>query len=149
MSFSSPATRASLLLAIFATLLCHIVILGAFARFVHKQAQHRILMPEHYDVQVVTADDYRRLADPAVRKLTLEDGSTIEKARVWDDVVLPGYKPTRDGGHYVLVTTLGTAHLLGYLEPPLLLLGIFAACGVIASGWNAKLLAREATAGKK
>jgi hypothetical protein len=58
-------------------------------RFVHRDAQHRALDPQHYIVQVVTAADYRRLADPANREVPLSDGHTIYRAPIWDKDVLP------------------------------------------------------------
>ena len=108
-------------------------------RFVHRDAQHRALDPQHYIVQVVTAADYRRLADPANREVRLSDGHTIHKAPIWDKVVLPNYKPTDDGRFYVLVTTKGTAHILPYVEGELIFFGVSLACGLFFSLWNLRL----------
>jgi hypothetical protein len=98
---------------------------------------------KYYDVQVVSAADYRRLADPAAPKVTLADGTTVEKAPAWYDLVLPGYKPTPNGDQYVLITTKGTGHVLSYLEPILMLLGTLAACGLGLSVWNLSLIQKK------
>ena len=142
---SNPVTRSTMLFAVFAVILLHIFWSWVFARYVHADAQYRTLRPEYYDVQVVTNAEYLQLADRTVPKVTLSNGSTMEKSLAWYDVVLPGYKPAPDGEHYVLVTTYGTAHVLSYLDPLLILLGCFSACGVAISLWNMTLLQKEMT----
>ncbi len=143
MKFANPATRAMLLLVTFFLLLLHIGLSWGFARFGLATAQNRTLDPKYYDVQVVSAADYRRLADPAAPKVTLADGTTVEKAPAWHDLVLPGYKPTPNGEQYVLITTKGTGHVLSYLEPILMLLGTLAACGLGLSVWNLSLIQKK------
>jgi hypothetical protein len=49
----------------------------------------------------------------------------------------------RSINHYVLVTTRGTAHVLAYIEPYLLLFSFLAGCGLIASIWNLMMMQRE------
>jgi len=139
MRFLNPATRALLVPVIFVALLTVIFWSWVFMHFVHSEAQYRLLRPEHYNVQVVTAEDYRLLADPMNREVTLSDGTTLGKAPIWDDSVLPNYKPAGNGTHYVLVTTKGTAHFLPYVSPYFLLFGFFAACGLAVSLWNLML----------
>jgi hypothetical protein len=143
MKLSNPVTRSTLLLVTFVVILMHVFWSWVFARFVHAEAQYRTLMPRYYDVQVVSAEEYQRLADRSVPKVTLSDGTTMEKAPAWYDVVLPGYKPTPDKEHHVLVTTYGTGHVLSYLEPTLLLMGTLTCCGLGLSLWNLSLLKRE------
>src|SRR5262245_32413003 len=137
----SPLGRSTLIAAIFAVLLLHIFWSWVFLRFVHYQAQYRSLAPELYDVDVLTVDDFRRLSDPAQREVKLSDGRTIFKAPVWDEIVLPKYKHTKD--HYVLVTTHGTGHVLSYVEHYFVLLAFISICGVVAALWNQRLLARD------
>ncbi len=145
MKLLSPTHRRILPFAIFVTLFFHVFWLWAFARFLHRDAQSRSLAPEHYDVQVVTAADYRRLADPAVRVVKFDDGTTLEKAPVWERIVLPNFKPTDEGKFYVLVTTKGTAHFLSYVEPHYFMIAFFAACGIAACAWNLRPSNREPT----
>jgi hypothetical protein len=145
MKLSQPTTRATLVWAVWMLLLTWICWSWVFMRFLHDDSQYRSLAPEYYDVQVVTADDYRLLADPANREVKLSDGSTVIKAEPWDRIVLPNYKETRDGQHYVLVTTKGTAHALGYVEHYFFLFGFIALCGAVASTWNTMLVSREAS----
>ena len=101
-----------------------------------RESQNRSLAPEHYTLQIVTAEYYRRLADPANRQVELADGTKYIKAPIWDELVLPNYKPTDDGRFYVLVRTNGTAHYLPQVTQDFLLIGILAACGLAASIWN-------------
>lgn len=138
MRFLNPATRRLLPAVIFAILLIVVVASWVMVRFVHRDAQYRSLAPEHYNVEVLTAADYRCLADPSNRDVTLSDGRTIQKAPIWDEVVLPNYKPTADGRCYVRVTTKGTAHLLPYVSGKFFMFGFVAACGLLASLWNLK-----------
>ncbi len=143
MKFSNPATRGMLLFAIFILLLTHIVWSWISVRFLHADSQNRILAAAYYDVQVVTGEEYQRLSDPAIRETTLSDGTTVVKAPIWDEVVLPGYKRAAHQDYYVLVTTRGTAHVLSYIEHYLLLFGSLAVCGLIASFWNLKMMQQE------
>jgi hypothetical protein len=135
----NAATRRVLPAAVFVTLLFELAAAWVIMRFVHRDAQYRLLAPDHYLVQVVTADDYRRLADPASRRVALSDGTTVEKAPVWNEIVLPNFKPTDDGRFWVLVTTKGSAHLLDYVEPNYVMFGLIAAGGLAVALWNLKL----------
>ncbi len=137
MKVFNRATRNMLPLVIFMLLLGQSLGTWILIRFALKDAQNRILKPEHYDVQVVTAEEYGELSDPEVRSVTLADGSTIIKAAAWDDNVSAGYKPTATD-QYVLVTTKGTAHVIAYLEPYLVMFSFLAGCGFLASVWNLK-----------
>ena len=136
MRFLTPATRRLIPFAIFAVLLINVASQWVMMAFVHRDAQYRLLAPEHYKVQVLTPADYHLLADPSNRDVVLSDGTTLHKAPVWDKIALPNYKPTDDGKFYVLVTTKGTAHLLSYVGPHFLIIGFIAACGLLASLWN-------------
>jgi hypothetical protein len=137
MKVFNRATRNMLPAVIFLLLLGHSLGSWILIRYMLHDAQSRILKPEHYDVQVVTAEEYGDLADPAVRIVTLADGSTISKAAAWDDIVPAGYKPTPTK-QYVLVTTKGTAHVIGYLERYLVMISFLAGCGFLASFWSLK-----------
>ena len=139
MRLLNSETRRLLPAAVFCVLLAFLVSFWIMLRFVHWDAQYRALDPRHYKIQVVTAADYVRLADPANRVVKLSDGPTIEKAPLWEEVVLRNYRPTDDGRFYVLVTTKGTAHILPYVEGDLVVFGFFAACGLFFSLWNLRL----------
>ena len=145
MKLSNPATRSALLFVTFAVILMHIFWSWVFVRFLHTEAQYRTLMPQYYDVQVVTAEEYLRLADRLIPKVTLSDGVTMEKAPAWYDLVLPGYKAVPNNESYVLVTTYGTGHVLSYIEPTLLLMGMLTCCGLGLSLWNLALLKSESS----
>jgi hypothetical protein len=148
MRFWTPITRPSLLLTGTSFALLISIICGwVFLRFLLRESQNRLLAPEHFDVQVVTADDYRRLSDPMNREVTLSDGTHIAKAPVWEEIVLPNYKATDDRRNYVLVMTRGTAHCLSYVEHDYLLFGLLAAWAVLLSFWNQRLLQRERPSG--
>ena len=99
--FSNPATRRLLPTVIFAILRSMVVASWGMMRFVLRDAQNRSLAPEHYNVEVLTTADYRRLADPSNRDVTLSDGRTIHKAPIWDQAVLPNYKSTADETCYL------------------------------------------------
>jgi hypothetical protein len=141
MRLLSPSTRRLIPTAVFAVLLCVVVSRWIMLHFVLRHTQHRSLPPQYYLVQVVTAADYRRLADPANREVRLSDGTTIRKAPIWDEAVLPNYKATDDGQFYVLVTTKGTAHVLPCVDADFFPIAFIAACGLLISLWNLKLKA--------
>lgn len=139
MRFLNPSTYRLLPSVILAMLLITVVLQWITMNVVHRDAQYRSLAPEYYLVEVLTPTDYRLLADPSNRDVVLSDGRRIEKAPVWDEIVLPNYKLTDDGKFYVRVTTKGTAHMLPYVGPHFLMLGFLAACGLLASLWNFRL----------
>lgn len=81
----SKGKRNNNLLAFFCTFaLMGIVIDTVFLRFVHYDSQYRSLNPEHYNVKVVTKEDYKQLSNP-------------------------NYKSVNNDSQYVLVTLRGTA----------------------------------------
>jgi DNA-directed RNA polymerase specialized sigma24 family protein len=139
MRLLNPSTRRLIPIAVFAVLLCVVASRWIMMHFVLRDAQYRSLDPQYYIVQVVPAADYRNLADPANREVRLSDGTTIRKAPIWDEVVLPNYRPTDDGQFYVRVTTKGTAHVLPYVDGDFLLFGFVTACGLLISVWNLRL----------
>lgn len=143
MKLSGPATRSILLFGIFAVLVMDIAVRWAFIRFVHVDAQNRILAPEHYDLEVVRGEEYRQLSDLANRETALSDGTKILNRPMWEEVVLRGYKPISNEKYYVQVTTRGTAHMISYIEPYLLSFTLIAVCGLIVSIWNLKMVQRE------
>lgn len=85
-----------------------------FGHFVLYHSQNRQLRPDDYEIRVVTAADYRSLADPSVTTVRLADGSMIGKGPAWSAT---NFKPLKDGATYALVTTKGTAHALVYTLP--------------------------------
>jgi len=133
MKLFNPATRKMLPLAIFLVLISVSVGFWVQFRFVLNNAQNRVLKPEHYEVQLVTAEEYRQISDPTVKNVPLSDGSTMSK---FDAYVPTGYKPTPTKDQYVLVTTNGTAHIIPYAEPYFVLFGFLACCGFMACIWS-------------
>ena len=138
MKLLNPATRRLIPAAVFCVLLMAVLGCWHSLQFVHWDAQYRSMDPQHYIVEVVTATDYHNLADPANREVKLSNGHTIQKAPIWEETILPKYKPTDDGRFYVLVTTKGTAHVLPYVSGYLFMFGFFAVCGLVLSLWNSR-----------
>lgn len=143
MKFSQPITRGTMLFAIFAVLLTQMLGNWLINRFMLAEGQNRILSPDHFDVQVLSDSDFLLLADPSHESVELSDGSRYEKAPVWYEVVLPGYKTVGQNNYHVLVTTKGTAHVMPYLEQLITMLGLITCCGLALSIWNLKLLQQE------
>jgi hypothetical protein len=86
-----------------------LLIQTVFMRFVHYDAQHRLLDPEHYNVKVITQDDYKQWSNPQNRSVELSNGSVITKADSWDESSLTSYKAVNNDSQYVEVTLKGTA----------------------------------------
>lgn len=85
-----------------------------FMQFVHYDSQYRLLDPKHYNVKVVSQEDYTRLSNPKNRTVKLSNGTSMTKGEIWDSRVLPKYKSVNDGEQYVLVTLRGTAPFVYY-----------------------------------
>ena len=86
-----------------------IAINTVFTQFLHYDSQYRLLNPKHYNVDVITQEDYKQLSNSENRSVKLSSGNTLIKAEVWDSLVLPKYKSVNNGTQYVLVTLRGTA----------------------------------------
>ncbi len=86
-----------------------IAINTVFMQFLLYDSQYRLLNPQHYNVDVITQEDYKQLSNPENRSVKLSSGNTLTKAEVWDSHVLPKYKSVNNGSQYVLVTLRGTA----------------------------------------
>jgi len=86
-----------------------IAINTVFIQFLHYDSQYRLLNPQHYNVDVITQEDYKQLSNPENRSVKLSSGNTLTKAEIWDSHVLPKYKSVNNGSQYVLVTLRGTA----------------------------------------
>ncbi|MHC4060215.1 MAG: hypothetical protein ACYSUC_05405 [Planctomycetota bacterium] len=80
-----------------------------FMRFVHYDSQYRLLNPEHYNVEVITEEDHKKLSNPENKSVMLSSGITLTKGDIWDSRVLPNYKSVKNASQYVLVTVKGTA----------------------------------------
>jgi hypothetical protein len=66
--------------------------------------------PKHYNVDVVTQEEYKQLSNPENRSVTLSNGKTVSgRTQAWYSDVLPMYKSVNNGSQYVLVTVRGTA----------------------------------------
>jgi len=99
-----------------------IIINAVFFCFLHYQSQYRHLDPQHYNVQVITSEDYQNLSNPENLSVKLSNGSTVtNRAESWASSVLPMYKSANYGSQYVLVTLKGTApfmtHFLSIVLP--------------------------------
>jgi len=86
-----------------------IAINTVFMQFLHYDSQYRLLNPQHYNVEVITQEDYKQLSNPENRSVNLSSGKTKTKGDTWDSHVLPKYKSVNNGSQYVLVTVKGTA----------------------------------------
>jgi hypothetical protein len=80
------------------------------ARYVLYDAQNRLLSPEHYEFEIVTAEDYALLSDETQRQ---------------------AFRPVGDGNRYLRVTTKGTAHHIERTTSDLLPIFLIAAVGLI------------------
>jgi hypothetical protein len=92
----------------------------------HYDSQNRLLPKDSYRANVITAEDYAKLQDRSVDRVNLSNGSSVtDRQPCYYESTLPNYKKV--GDHYLLVTTVGTAHyarLWIYEMGPLLLLAI-------------------------
>ena len=87
-----------------------IVVNTVFMRFLHYDSQYRVLNPAHYNVDVITQDDYQKLTDSEDQSVSLSNGKIVSgRTEAWYSDVLPKYKPVNDSSSYVLVTVRGTA----------------------------------------
>ena len=87
-----------------------IVVNTVFMRFLHYDSQYRVLNPAHYNVDVITQDDYQKLTDSEGQSISLSNGKIVSgRTEAWYSDVLPKYKPVNDSSSYVLVTVRGTA----------------------------------------
>jgi hypothetical protein len=101
-----------------------------FMRYVLYHSQNRNLRPSDYDIQVVTAEDYRSLSDPGETTVHLSDGSVLTEAVAWDPTA---FKPVQDGTLFTKVTTKGTAHILAQVLPKTTLTLIFGILGMVVT----------------
>jgi len=122
-------TTRFVMVSLFAVALAWILTGWVFARFVHYHSQNRLLTPTDYEAEVVSADDYRLLADPTTKTVELADGRRITKGEGWDSVV-PMYKPLDGATRYVRVTVKGTAPSLPVLESTLVPVAVVLVMGL-------------------
>jgi hypothetical protein len=119
----------------FVAMACQVFITWGFVGWVHYDSQYRTLSKDSYLAEVVTAEDYAKLQDHSLQEVKLSNGSTItDRQPVWYETVLPNYKEV--GNHYLLVTTVGTAHYyLRWIQDafPLMLLAVW---GLFIAGWD-------------
>ena len=87
-----------------------IIIHTVFMQFLYYDSQYRSVNPQHYNVRVITQEDYKQLSNPENRSVKLSTGETVTgRTQAWYSGVLPKYKSVNDGSQYVLVTLRGTA----------------------------------------
>jgi hypothetical protein len=86
-----------------------LVIHTVFMRFVLYDSQNRYLDPAHYDVEVVTQEDYGLLADAEKKTVELSGGRMVIKRDGWGPDMVAHYKSVDDGAKYVAVRLRGTA----------------------------------------
>jgi len=106
-----------------------------FMQFIYFDSQYRSVNPQHYNVDVITQEDYKQLSNSENRSVKLSTGKTVTgRTQAWYSDVLPKYKSVNDGSQYVLVTLRGTAPFMhqwysGVL--PIFVVWIFALiCGI-------------------
>ena len=141
---TSTRKRNNSVLAFFCAFVLMLVIVEtAFMRLVHYDSQHRLLNPEHYNVEVITEEDHEQLSNPENRTVILSNGTKRTKADRWDSHVLPNYKSVNNGSQYVLVRLRGTAPFIdkwyGGIIP------IFTIC-IIGIFWGLRTKAHPAAA---
>ena len=86
-----------------------------FNQFWLYDSQNRNLQPQHYEAEVLTKEEFRRLSDPEVATITLDDGNrefTKAAGNDWEKANIPKFKSVYDGRYFVRITTKGTAHIL-------------------------------------
>jgi hypothetical protein len=130
MSVSKSQFRARLPWAIFLVIVVMTGWDAVFMRFIHYHSQNRALRPDDYDIQVVTAEDYRSLSDPTQTTVHLSDGMVLTKAVAWDSTT---FTPVRNGTLFAKVTTKGTAHILDQALPKTILVLVFGIVGMIVT----------------
>jgi hypothetical protein len=87
-----------------------ILIQTVFVQFVHYDSQYRNLDPNHYNVEVITQEDYKQLSIPGNLPIKLSTGKTISnRSEAFYTNSLPKYKSVNNDSEYVLVTVKGTA----------------------------------------
>ena len=95
-------------------LFIQILVSWIFVRFVHYDAQNRVLPPSSYRISIISDEDFARLGDKTLDTVELSDGTKFsDRQQSFYDSTLPNYKPL-DGGQHVLVTTIGTRHFYRY-----------------------------------
>ena len=99
---------------------------------------------DSYLAELVTAEDYAKIQDHSLQEVKLSSGSTIsDRQPVWYETVLPNYKKV--GDHYLLVTTVGTAHLYRRWVQDMFPFVLMVVWGLIITRWD--LRRRYAKAG--
>ena len=127
--------------AMFGLIAMQVLTSWIFIRFVHYEAQHRVLPRDTYNVEVITLDDYAKLQDHSLENVELSNGTVVTDIQpAFYRTVLPNYKKIED--HYVLVTTLGTSHFYFRWLTDYIPLALFALFGLFCS----VLLSRRQTA---
>ncbi len=95
---------------IFVMLFMHLIVSWIFVRFVHYEAQYRLLPPSSYNIEIISEQDYTLLGDKKLNKVKLSNGTQVyDRSQAFYDNTMPNYKPL--GDQYVLVTTIGTRHI--------------------------------------
>ena len=109
-----------------------------YVRFVHYESQYRVLPVESYQAELITAGDYAKLQDRSLNEVELSNGIKLsDRQPVWFEVILPNYKKVDEHGeHYVLVTTLGTAHYYYRWISDAFPLMMFIGIGLFFSYWD-------------
>jgi hypothetical protein len=119
----------------FAMMAIQVLVTWGFVGWVHYDSQYRTLPKDSYLAELVTAEDYAKLQTHSLQVVKLSNGSTItDRQPVWYETVLPNYRKV--GDHYVLVTTVGTAHYYPrWIEDtfPLMLLTVW---GLFITQWD-------------
>lgn len=116
-----------------------------FVGWVHYDSQNRVLPKDSYRANVITAEDYAKLQDRSVDRVKLSDGSSVtDRQPVYYETVLPNYKKV--GDHYLLVTTVGTAHYYRRWITDTIPLLLLAVCGIFITGRAVRRLTAETRA---
>lgn len=119
----------------FVMLFMHILISWIFVRFVHYEAQYRLLPPSSYNIEVISDQDYAMLGDKTLDTVQLSNGTQVgDRSQAFYDSTLSNYKPL--GNQYVLVTTIGTRHFYLYWFQTMLPFMLFVTIGLVLATRN-------------
>jgi len=119
----------------FVMMTIQVLTLWFFVGWVHYDCQNSVLPKNSYRANLITAEDYAKLQDRSLDKVKLSDGSSVAgRQPVYYETVLPNYKKV--GDHYLLVTTVGTAHYYRRWITDTIPLLLLAVCGIFITQWN-------------
>lgn len=138
--------RDRLIIAAVTLLALHFVLLtNLFWAMMTVQQDHGKwpLYPAHYEIELVTKDEFARLKDNSVREITFSDGRKFIKTPNWHPIMLDYYKPINNGEQYVRVTGNGSAVYADVLTTHSLAIAFVAIPAFVVCLWNLAIAVRR------